>query len=59
MHMQSNKTPTDKSETTSEPRAINSPEFQKSMDDELKDWIAKGHCKPAPGNYVIPTTPQK
>ena len=40
------------SATPSPARSVNSPEFRKSMCDELKDMVRKGHVKLAPGNTI-------
>ena len=57
--MKSSSELTDKSATTSPPKSVNSPEFRKAMLDELKDWVAKGHCKLAEGNSIeAPNSPE-
>ena len=47
------KPPTSESDKPS-PSQIQSPEFHREMCDELKDWVAKGHCKLARGNTILP-----
>jgi hypothetical protein len=37
--------------------SINSAEFRKSAIGELKDWVAKGHVKLAPGNTITTRPP--
>jgi hypothetical protein len=51
--MQLNNALTNKAAPTSQPNAVNSPEFCKGIVDELKDWVKKGHCKLAPGNEIL------
>jgi hypothetical protein len=47
MQQTSSREPIAKSATPSSPSSISSPEFKASALAELRDWIAKGHCKVA------------
>lgn len=54
--MTSDSKPTEKSANTSSSKSPSSPggSLAERMLDELKDWVAQGHCQLAPGNEILP-----
>jgi hypothetical protein len=52
--MTPNGRPIEPSATPSPSRSVNSPEFLKEACADLKDMVAKGHVKLAPGNTIEP-----
>ncbi|MBV8842397.1 MAG: hypothetical protein JO307_06260 [Bryobacterales bacterium] len=58
--MKPSKELTEKSAPSLKTSSINTPEFHKSVAEELKDWVQKGHLKLAKGNTISnPPSPKE